>query len=58
MRKVIFLLVFLGIMAFSDSVYAAQSEEMDCCQSEKECMEMCKDMNGHMECCELKKMGG
>lgn len=57
MRKVIFSLVFLVVIAFSGTAYAAQSEEMDCCQLEKECMEMCKDMDSHMECCELKKNG-
>lgn len=57
MRKVILSLVFLIVMAFSGSVYAAQSEEMDCCQLKKECMEMYEDINCQMDCCKMRKNG-
>ncbi|UYG98355.1 hypothetical protein [Cytobacillus firmus] len=57
MKKIIFSLAFLVVMAFSGSVYAAQSEEMDCCQSKKECMEICEEMNCQMDCCEMTKNG-
>ncbi|MGM0878421.1 MAG: hypothetical protein ACQEWV_27910 [Bacillota bacterium] len=57
MRKVILSLVFLVAIAFNGSVYAAQLEEMDCCPSKKECMEMCEEMNCNMDCYEITKNG-